>query len=543
MPDGAIFKALAAGALVAIATMFQPVGAKAGATPPPTVSEAGQVEITFWTSVKDSNDAALLQAYVDRYPTGEFVPLARIKIERLRPKKAEPVPTLTTPSPDTVAVAADGQRHTMPLKLGARTDASGARVAYLGVKVMDFPANAGDAFGLAPAAAALITKVVPGEVAETARIALGDILLRVDGRRVTSARSILEIVLALKPEADVDVEVWRIGDGADDFRTQLLARANGGDAGAAHLAGQLSSMGEILPDDKVEAVSWYRKAAEAGLAAAQTQLAFAYANGFGITKDDAEAARWMRRSAEAGDTTAMENLGIFYEQGRGVAQDSGEALHWYRKSADGGSMSAMNAVGVVYALGRGVPKDEAEAARWYRKSAEAGNPPAMYNLAIAYANGIGLGKEDVTAAQWFYKAAEAGTVPAMNMYATVLAEGRGVAKDDASAVRWWQAGVSQRDRNSMWGLATMYEAGRGVAKNSDEAARLVFESISLGYPFAIEQMTNNMGIWSSAFRTALQVRLRDAGLYSGAIDGKERKSFKQGIAELGKRATTAPPKP
>jgi formylglycine-generating enzyme len=42
-----------------------------------------EVELTFWNSVKDSENAALLNAYIKRYPNGAFVEIAKLKIEKL----------------------------------------------------------------------------------------------------------------------------------------------------------------------------------------------------------------------------------------------------------------------------------------------------------------------------------------------------------------------------------------------------------------------------------------------------------------------------
>jgi hypothetical protein len=48
-------------------------------TPPKSTSE--QVELAFWTTVKDSNNPAVLATYLDRFPKGEFAPLARVLME------------------------------------------------------------------------------------------------------------------------------------------------------------------------------------------------------------------------------------------------------------------------------------------------------------------------------------------------------------------------------------------------------------------------------------------------------------------------------
>ena len=36
------------------------------------------VELSYWDSIKGSKDPAQYQAYIDRYPKGQFVELARI---------------------------------------------------------------------------------------------------------------------------------------------------------------------------------------------------------------------------------------------------------------------------------------------------------------------------------------------------------------------------------------------------------------------------------------------------------------------------------
>jgi TPR repeat protein len=50
-----------------------------------------------------------------------------------------------------------------------------------------------------------------------------------------------------------------------------------------------------LPKDAIEAVKWYRKAAEQGDAPAQFNLGNSYANGEGVAKDAVEAAKWPSR--------------------------------------------------------------------------------------------------------------------------------------------------------------------------------------------------------------------------------------------------------
>ena len=87
--------------------------------------------------------------------------------------------------------------------------------------------------------------------------------------------------------------------------------------------------GQGVPQDYAEAVQWYRKAAEQGVAKAQFNLGLMYDNGLGVTQDYARAGKWYRKAAEQGYATAQFNLGLMYENGEGVPQDYVHAHMWY----------------------------------------------------------------------------------------------------------------------------------------------------------------------------------------------------------------------
>ena len=95
-----------------------------------------------------------------------------------------------------------------------------------------------------------------------------------------------------------------------------------------------------MPEDDVEAVKWYRLAAEQGLADAQVNLGVMYDNGEGVPEDDAEAARWYRMAAEQGHSQAQLNVGIQYITGEGVAADPVQAYAWLDVAAAGGDPDA-----------------------------------------------------------------------------------------------------------------------------------------------------------------------------------------------------------
>jgi S1-C subfamily serine protease len=78
----------------------------------------------------------------------------------------------------------------------------------------------------------------------------------------------------------------------------------------------------------VEAVKWFRKAAEQNDARAQLNLGFRYADGQGVAKDEVEAVKWFRKAAEQNDASAQFILGLRYYNGQGVAKDYVEAYKW-----------------------------------------------------------------------------------------------------------------------------------------------------------------------------------------------------------------------
>ena len=85
----------------------------------------------------------------------------------------------------------------------------------------------------------------------------------------------------------------------------------------------------------------------------------------GLAQDDAEAVKWYRRAAEQGVAYAQKRLGLMYEHGQGgLAQDDAEAVKWYRRAAEQGDAVAQTTLGLMYKLGRGVTQNYAEAARW-----------------------------------------------------------------------------------------------------------------------------------------------------------------------------------
>ena len=139
-----------------------------------------------------------------------------------------------------------------------------------------------------------------------------------------------------------------------------------------------------MAKDEREAVRWYRLAADQGLAVAQFNLGFAFANGTGVAKDDSEAVRWFRlAAADHGLASAQYNLGCSFQNGVGVPVDHSEALRLYRLAEQQGNAAATSNLGFMYHQGIGVAKDLTEAKRLYELAASRGSIQAKANLAHA----------------------------------------------------------------------------------------------------------------------------------------------------------------
>jgi len=88
-------------------------GSSATATGP--VVQPVDKEVVFWQSIQNSTDPADYQAYLDQYPNGSFVALARTRMEGLKTKTAENTRSgeqlvTTTPADGTVSTAEEEER-------------------------------------------------------------------------------------------------------------------------------------------------------------------------------------------------------------------------------------------------------------------------------------------------------------------------------------------------------------------------------------------------------------------------------------------------
>ena len=115
---------------------------------------------------------------------------------------------------------------------------------------------------------------------------------------------------------------------------KLLQDAENGDAEAQWRLGEAYREGKEVKQDFVEAVKWYRLAAEQGYDRVQAILGRFYV--FGPERDDVEAVKWFRLAADQGLDQAQYSLGLAYWHAEGVGLDRAEAVKWIRLAAEQG---------------------------------------------------------------------------------------------------------------------------------------------------------------------------------------------------------------
>ena len=99
-------------------------------------------------------------------------------------------------------------------------------------------------------------------------------------------------------------------------------------AEAMAILGAMHSTGVGLEKDYIQAINWYRKAANQGNPSAQLIVGTRYALGIGVMQNYTEAFRWYCEAARQNHVKAQIALGIMYATGIGVEKNKNHALVW-----------------------------------------------------------------------------------------------------------------------------------------------------------------------------------------------------------------------
>lgn len=131
-----------------------------------------------------------------------------------------------------------------------------------------------------------------------------------------------------------------------------------------------------------------------------------YQYGRGVDQSFKTAADLFRRSADKGNNAAQTNLALILMSGQLGKKDYKEAVRLLEMAAESGNAGAIYNLGLRYSKGEGVQKDPAKAVELFRQASELNNAFAQYNLAYSYVTGEGVAADNVEALKWAHASAQ-----------------------------------------------------------------------------------------------------------------------------------------
>jgi TPR repeat protein len=249
----------------------------------------------------------------------------------------------------------------------------------------------------------------------------------------------------LQQQSATAVELYKEGQ-YDDALLQALNLAESGSVEGAWYAGRIYADGKSgIAVDEVEALSWFRQAAEGGLVEAQYEVAMRIANGLGIEADPEQAEIWYRKAAGNGHAGAQFQLAEI-EFRRAEAAENISLLDRSAKLQAGTYKQALK-----------------EAVRWYEAAAAQEHPAALFVMGRLLASGEGMNKNMVKAVEFYERAKAQGNAEAGFYQGLMAHAGLGGERDLSRAVELYQEAAGKGVPGALYYLANCYRFGSGLS--------------------------------------------------------------------------------
>lgn len=179
------------------------------------------------------------------------------------------------------------------------------------------------------------------------------------------------------------------------------------------LAELYGSPGQGVMQDEALAKEWLERAAIAGHAPAQVQLAENLLFGDGSSEDVPAALEWLKLAAAQGDAAAQGTLALLLsDDPTAPYHDPDQALSWATQGAAGGDPDATHVLADMHLTGVGVEANPQEGVRLHRHAADLGNLESQYLTGSFYASGEHIGRDLEVAHRYLQSAARSGHEPA-----------------------------------------------------------------------------------------------------------------------------------
>ena len=178
------------------------------------------------------------------------------------------------------------------------------------------------------------------------------------------------------PVDPVEETRQRTDETSEAYYDRMLPLAENGEVLAQLKVAEACFYGKGTPTNRVDAVRWYRKAADAGDASAQASLGYCLLNGLGCEKDPHAAVEWYSRGAEQDDLNAIHGLAYCHLHGFGVEKDEKKGFDLAMKAAVRGHAPSQTLVGECFHAGLGVEQDKERGDAWLYRATRQNNKRA-----------------------------------------------------------------------------------------------------------------------------------------------------------------------
>lgn len=259
-----------------------------------------------------------------------------------------------------------------------------------------------------------------------------------------------------EPAPETAVSWWKKAvDAGDVPSTFLLARFYDG------------QFGHPTFSDPELAFQHFLKAAEKGDAAAMVAVGSRLLNSDTIKRDEAKGIDWLNKAIKAKEYSAHLALGDYQEN---TKKDLKAALSSYTLGAEAGQTDCMVRAAAFHLEGKGTEKNAGRGVELLEKAAKAGSPQAHLMLAAQILEkkepDLGKGYAHLLAA------ANGGLTLAQNELGLFYLSGRMGVADIPAAASWFTRAAHSGFAAAQNNLATLYERGAGVEQSFDKAGQL-----------------------------------------------------------------------
>ena len=272
----------------------------------------------------------------------------------------------------------------------------------------------------------------------------------------------------------------------------LEKRARSGNADAQYELGVEYFFGRRRPGNQVLAVYWFRRAADAGHAVSQYNLARCFERGWGCQKSSGMARRYYQKAMKSGLAAAsLRYAELLYN---GVPAEKGEYGDFPALKADpDAALQIMRQIAAVsesgkLTLARYLFKDAPKHGRELRTrlanyvKQDKVNPEALLLYSACLRSGIG-GEIDIPGGIVFLqRAVAAGNSEALAQLAEILENGTGLPPDPGKALQLVRRAAEAGNQRALVNMGKRHLAGIGVDYDPSSAVKYFRRAAVSGYP-------------------------------------------------------------